>query len=256
MGVLTTPKLLLDMLVRSFGYKLAPVKPADTQLPPFDAEHQAIIDRVQPFTMTSPERIAATCQAVDHVIRYGILGDFVECGVWRGGSTMAAALSYLRAGSLLPNLYLFDTFEGMSEPTKADRQVTSGETAAALLASSDKRSNIWAYAPIDEVRQNVATTGYPTNHLVFVKGRVEETIPTASPEKIAVLRLDTDWYESTRHELEHLFPRLSVGGVLIIDDYGHWTGARKAVDEYFNSHRAPMLLARSDYTGRIGMKTG
>ena len=88
----------------------------------------------------------------------------------------------------------------------------------------------------------------------FVPGRVEETIPEAAPERIAVLRLDTDWYESTRHELEHLFPRLAVGGVLIIDDYGHWQGARRAVDEYLAASGARLLLSRIDYTGRMAVK--
>jgi hypothetical protein len=69
------------------------------------------------------------------------------------------------------------------------------------------------------------------------------------------LRLDTDWYESTKHELVHQYPKLSVGGVLIIDDYGHWQGARQAVDEYFNDNRLPILLNRIDYTGRIAIKT-
>lgn len=88
----------------------------------------------------------------------------------------------------------------------------------------------------------------------LVKRKVEETIPASSLEKISLLRLDTDWYESTRHELLHLYPLLCVGGVLIIDDYGHWKGARKAVDEYFRETGQRILLDRIDYTGRIGVK--
>jgi len=74
------------------------------------------------------------------------------------------------------------------------------------------------------------------------------------PGKIALLRLDTDWYESTAHELKHLYPLLVPGGVIIIDDYGHWEGARKAVDEYITAEKLPLLLNRIDYTGRIGIK--
>jgi len=248
MGTLALPRMALDALVRRFGYRLSVIDPHVQ----FEPQHQAIIDRVRPFTMTSPERIAATCQAVDYVTKYGIPGDFVECGVWRGGNTMAAALSYLRAAvANLPALYLFDTFEGMSAPTKVDRKVQSGESAAALVERFD---HVKAYAPIDDVRRNVQSTGYPGDLIKFVRGKVEETIPAAAPAQIAVLRLDTDWYESTKHELEHLFPRLSVGGVLIIDDYGDWAGARKAVDEYFAVNRTPMLLTRTDYTGRVGAK--
>jgi hypothetical protein len=85
-------------------------------------------------------------------------------------------------------------------------------------------------------------------------GKVEDTIPADIPEKIALLRLDTDWYESTKHELIHLFPRLQKGGVLIIDDYGFWKGARKAVDEYFAENNIQILLNRIDDTGRMAIK--
>jgi hypothetical protein len=89
----------------------------------------------------------------------------------------------------------------------------------------------------------------------FVKGKVEDTIPHGDLGSIALLRLDTDWYESTAHELKHLYPKLAVGGVLIIDDYGHWQGARKATDAYLSQHTiAPILLNTIDYTGRIAVK--
>src|SRR5437773_5710167 len=101
----------------------------------------------------------------------------------------------------------------------------------------------------------MAATGYPTAKLHFVQGMVEETIPATVPARIAILRLDTDWYQSTRHELEHLYPLVSHIGVLIVDDYGYWKGARKAVDEYFARAQTPMLLHRIDSAGRIGVKT-
>jgi hypothetical protein len=104
------------------------------------------------------------------------------------------------------------------------------------------------------VRNNVCGTGYPREKLHFVVGKVEDTIPATMPRKIALLRLDTDWYDSTKHELSHLFPLLRPQGVLIVDDYGHWQGARKAVDEYFAAHQTGILLHRIDYTGRIAVK--
>jgi hypothetical protein len=104
------------------------------------------------------------------------------------------------------------------------------------------------------VKQAVYSTGYNRDKFHFVQGMVEDTLPEKAPEQIALLRLDTDWYESTRHELIHLFPRLSRGGVLIIDDYGDWEGARKAVDEYIAQHNVAILLNRIDHTGRIGVK--
>src|SRR5207244_6492838 len=126
-------------------------------------------------------------------------------------------------------------------------------SAAAQLARSDRQTGlVWAYAPIEEVESNLRGTGYPPDKLHFVAGRVEDTLQRYAPDRIALLRLDTDWYESTRHELVHLFPRLTDGGVLIIDDYGHWAGSRKAVDEYFATEGRRPLLSRIDYTGRIG----
>jgi O-methyltransferase len=213
-----------------------------------------IIEKVRPFTLTTSERISALCHSVRHVAQHKIPGDIVECGVWRGGSMMAAAMTLLDERDLSRTLHLFDTFEGMPPPSEADRRAIDGMSAAALLATADKSSPIWAYAPLDEVRANLASTGYPADRLRFIKGKVEDTLPKHAPHPIAVLRLDTDWYESTRHELIHLYPKLSAGGVLIIDDYGDWEGARKAVDEYINDNRLPLLLQRIDQNGRLAVK--
>jgi O-methyltransferase len=113
---------------------------------------------------------------------------------------------------------------------------------------------VTAEASLDEVRKALALIEYPAERLHFVQGLVEETIPGEAPEQIAILRLDTDWEASTRHELEHLWPRLSPGGVLIIDDYGHWARARKAVDDYFADRDDAPLLVRVDYAGRVGVR--
>jgi hypothetical protein len=167
-----------------------------------------------------------------------IPGDVVECGVWRGGVSMAMASRLSMAGQA-KDLYLYDTFDGMSEPTEND-VAPSGQKAEVLLKNlaKDEQNHIWAFAPIDKVRSNVESVGYPAEKIKFVKGKVEETIPETMPEKIALLRLDTDWYESTKHELLHLYPLLVSGGVLILDDYGYWAGARKAVDEFFETLNA------------------
>ncbi|MFX1257024.1 MAG: TylF/MycF/NovP-related O-methyltransferase [Promethearchaeota archaeon] len=100
----------------------------------------------------------------------------------------------------------------------------------------------------------MALTGYPKESVVYIKGKVENTIPNMIPEKISLLRLDTDWYNSTYHELKHLYPILSQKGIIIIDDYGHWKGARKATDNYFKENNVQILLNRIDYKGRLGIK--
>ena len=227
-----------------------------TEFPPdFDEQTAALIRDVQPFTMTSVERVYALRKGVEYILTQEIPGDIVECGVWKGGSMMAVARTLIENGAVR-RLHLFDTFEGMPEPGEIDKDFR-GEPAAAQLQRQNKNtSQVWAYSPIDEVQRNLLSTGFDKSQIVFTKGKVEDTIPAHAPEQIALLRLDTDWYESTYHELVHLYPRLSVGGVLIIDDYGHWKGARRAVDQYFEEAHPSMLLNRIDYTGRIGVKVG
>jgi hypothetical protein len=106
-----------------------------------------------------------------------------------------------------------------------------------------------------DVEANVRSTGYPFEQFTFVEGDVSQTLQQTVPEKIALLRLDTDWYESTKTELEVLYPRLSVGGVCIFDDYGHWQGARRAVDEYFDGLGYRPYMHPIDYSGRVLIKT-
>ena len=204
-------------------------------------------------TLTSLERMYGLYKAIEHIGAHGIDGDIVECGTWRGGSCMLAALALISFNDTERSLYLYDTFEGMTEPTDEDVDYND-EHAALRLNDRYPSFRAIANAPLEQVRQNMLGTGYPPDRIVLVKGRVEQTMPATAPQRIAVLRLDTDWYESTRHELDHLFPRLVSGGVLIIDDYGHWKGARRAVDEYLAEHHVPMMLHRVDYTGRFGIK--
>jgi O-methyltransferase len=206
-------------------------------------------------TMTSAERMYALWQATRHVIATGVLGALVECGVWRGGSSMVMAHTMLTIGVSDRELWLYDTFEGMPPPEEADKDFMGVQAADHLTAAAGDRDDpVVAYASLDEVRANVQTIGYPAELVRYVVGQVEHTIPAQAPSEIALLRLDTDWESSTRHELEHLWPRLAVGGVLIIDDYGHWSGARQAVDGYFAARDDAPLLARVDYTGRMGVR--
>ncbi len=245
-------------LAQKFGYDI--VKPDERLIvdglpADFDKETVDTYKKVKPYTMTTPERIASLCNAVNYLVANKIEGDFVECGVWRGGSTMAAIDTLMKAGDQSREIYLYDTYEGMSEPTEVDK-VFTGTDALELMNTTEREdpTSVWCYSTIDEVQKNVGSLGYPTAKVHFVKGKVEDSIPGTLPGKIALLRLDTDFYESTAHELEHLYPLLVPGGVIIIDDYGHWEGARKAVDEYIVKHKLPLLLNRIDYTGRIGIK--
>jgi O-methyltransferase len=217
------------------------------------AELEVMID-VKPYTMTSFERLWAVLQAVRYVHARGIAGDFVECGVWRGGSSMAAAMAFVLAGDTRRTLHLFDTFAGMNRPTDDDRLVVSGARAMDkwLETRTDEDASSWCQASLQDVRANLARTAYPADRIRLIQGPVEDTLRVAAhvPDRIAILRLDTDWYESTRVELEVLFERVPSGGVVIFDDYGHWAGAKKAVDEFLAA-QPPYLMHRIDETGRV-----
>jgi len=248
-------KKWLGRQFQRFGYDVVKRNKIKSLPPDFDPIHREIYEKIKNNTMTSPERIYSLLEAVRYVETNQIPGAIVECGVWKGGSMMAVAEMLSRLGVTTRELYLYDTFEGMSEPDERDKTY-SGESASDLLEKdADKEQNlVWAYSTLETVQEGMQSTRYPQEKVHYIKGKVEDTIPSTVPPQIALLRLDTDWYESTRHELIHLFPRLSRTGVLILDDYGHWAGARKAVDEYFAEHKQPLLLNRIDETGRIAVK--
>ncbi len=212
-------------------------------------EEAAICRQAAEFSMTGPERLLSVVRVVEYLARNRLQGAIVECGVWRGGSSMAAALALQRLGETR-DLYLYDTFEGMPEPSPD----LDGRSANDQFAAATVGGEAWFRASIDEVRRNLAGTGYPMDRVHLVPGRVEETLPASAPPAIGLLRLDTDWYSSTRHELVHLYPRLVAHGVLIVDDYGHWQGARKATDEYFAALVPCPFLHRIDYTARLAIK--
>jgi O-methyltransferase len=209
-------------------------------------------------TMTSLERMYALWSATNYIVENDMPGDFVECGVWRGGSVMLMAATLLRRGDRTRDLWLFDTFDGMTAPSAEDLQAMTGRGAADILREHERTPDdpFWGIASRDAVEGNLRSTSYPFERFHVVEGDVTATLPASAPDRIALLRLDTDWYASTRHELEQLYPRLVRGGVLIIDDYGYWRGARKATDEFLATLRPRPLLQRIDYTGRICVKPG
>jgi hypothetical protein len=249
---------LLGRALARAGYELTrvPDPPQITRThPDLDAPFAAVYARCAPFTATSPERAYAVWQAVLHVAAHDVEGDIVECGVWRGGSSMVAALALAHTRDSERRLYLYDTFSGMTEPSSRDAGPDGVPVASYWERAKRDDDALIMSAGVEDVRANMARTGIAAERLVLVAGPVEQTIPATVPDRIAVLRLDTDWYESTRHELEHLWPLLATGGVLLIDDYGHWQGAREAVDEFFAGRSDAPLLCRVDYTGRIGVRS-
>jgi hypothetical protein len=218
-----------------------------------EPEFKRIHDIARPFTMTTALGMHNLWTSMQWVIDNDLPGDIVECGVWRGGSAMIVAQSLLALGDSKRKIYLYDTYEGM--PSSVDKDLSfKGQSATEIEANVIKEDGKrWLEASIEEVHKNVLSTGFPEDRLVLVRGMVEDTIPGTIPDQICLLRLDTDFYESTLHELEHLYPRLVQRGILILDDYDFWKGARSAVSEYFKEKSIRIFLSRMD-VGRIAVK--
>lgn len=249
---MTSP--LLASLLRAVGYDPAARRARRDAIAEATPHENQLLDLAARYSMTGRPRLWALLQAMRHVARAKIDGDIVECGVWKGGNLILCGL-LAKELKLDKKIWGYDTFEGMSEPTAADFSLIKNEPARDKWSRRQKDGfNEWSYAPYEDVARNFREH-VGTSNLVLVKGKVEDTLqrPENIPAKIAILRLDTDWYESTKKELTVLFPRLQRGGVLIVDDYGHWAGSKQAVDEYFAGN--PVWLQRIDYSSRLYIKT-
>jgi hypothetical protein len=241
----------LKKVIKRMGYDVTRVSPDEIFHPDMEAEFRDLYDRCCE-TMTRLEGVYALYTSVGHVCKAKVPGAVVACGVFKGGTSMMCAMT-MQAHGETRDLYMYDTFGGMTPPGKRDRLLAPGTPTPEDWETYQRDGwNEWCYAPLEEVKQNLAKTGYPEEHLRYVVGPVQETIPTTIPERISVLRLDTLFYESTRHELEHLYPLVSSGGIVIIDDYGTWGGAKQAVDEYFEDKKSPVI--KIDVTTRLVVK--
>ena len=221
-----------------------------------DKRFRKIYTQCNKFTMTSIERMYALYKSVEYIINAKIPGDFVECGVWKGGSTKLIALTLILLNETTRKIYLYDTYSGMPPPTNKDVQISNGIKASDLSKrfNNNKNNDIYCYASLKEVKKNLLSTDYPKKNIFFIKGKLEKTTPNKFHKNIALLHLDVDWYKPTYHGLLHLFPKLAKSGVIVFDDYGHWLGAKKAIEKYFIETGTKILLNRTDYTGRIGIK--
>ena len=207
----------------------------------------------------SKERFLSLYQSINYIYKNKIEGDFVECGVFKGGSAMMIAFvmkDLKKNSNENKRLWLYDTFEGMANPTKHDENILNQNAISELkkIKKKENKKDIWAYSPLNYVVKNIEKTGINSDNVKYVEGLVEQTLLNKTPKKICLIRLDTDFYESTKIELEKLYPLLEVGGILIIDDYGHWKGSKKAVDEYFNLKESFLWFHRIDYASRLYIK--
>ncbi len=231
-------KKLIKYILNKLGYNIVSNNKI-FPIPEANSYERAIISKALNFSMTNELRAWSLIQAIKYIINNNIEGDFVECGVYKGGNLLIFK-NFKDKFKLNKSIYGYDTFEGMSAPISIDKRLSDNESAETILSQEDKhnsnKSNFWCYASINEVKKNLDINNN-LDQINLIKGKVETTLKQKInlPNKISILRLDTDFYESTKIELEILYPLLSDKGVLIIDDYGYWKGAKKAVDEYFKN---------------------
>jgi O-methyltransferase len=207
----------------------------------------SIIDAVRIYTKSTPERLEAMAAALSEIDGRGIAGDVVEIGAWRGGNIMLARMMCPRRVC-----WLYDTFDGMTMPDAELDVKRSGERAIDRYNAKLANGGKWNAISLDDVLQGFIALGISVDRIHFVSGKVEDTLRTVTPLQIAILRLDVDWYHPTKAALEKLYPRVMPQGFLIVDDYGHWMGCQKAVDEYFGDTVPPFVDA--DYTCRVFRK--
>jgi len=224
----------------------------------FTPDERVVLAEGGQVSLSTPQAVVSLARAVRYVVENNIPGAFAECGVYAGGSIMVMIRTLMLCGRTDREIYLYDTFEGMPPPDERDVFYTgvSAQKPWASQKRGDEGHSNWVYAPLEDVKKRVAALGYPTERIHFIKGLVEDTLPRHAPENLALLRLDTDFYSSTKHEFVHLYPRLSNGGILVIDDYGAFRGVQLATDEYIAENKLSIFLHRADEHVRFAVKPG
>ena len=219
------------------------------------SEENLIMNTCLKYSMNPKIRMWTLIQSIKYLIKNNIDGDIVETGVFKGGNLiLSQKILDLYSPDSKKKIYGYDTFEGMTEPGENDRDIFGENPINFWQKSKEQNYNKWCYSSIEEVRKNFIRETSNETFLKLIKGQVEKTLLDEKnlPDKISLLRLDTDWYESSKIELEILYPRLVKSGILIIDDYGHWKGVKKSVDEYFLNKN--IWLHYVDYGCRLLIK--
>jgi hypothetical protein len=253
-------KKLIKKIIKLFGYEIISnndwLRKNENYIAEISKNESAILNNIKDYTMTSIPSQWSLIQSINHVIRNNVEGSFVECGIFRGGNIILMS-KLLEKHKVEKNIFAYDTFEGMPLPGEDDLDLRGNSSIDKFLElkNYEKEGSQWCYCNIQDVKSNIKK--FNINYLKninFIKGKVEETLLDVKnlPKKISLLRLDTDFYSSTKIELNILFPLLEKNGILIVDDYGHFMGAKKAVDEFFYEKKA--WFHRVDYSTRLLIK--
>ncbi len=214
----------------------------------------------------SPFSMAATVShsndlfdILEYIRLNNIPGDFIECGVWKGG-VILGIMEYLYYNNMTDRkVWLYDTFNGLTEPKENDYEINGNHTKTKReweYRKINESTNSWCYSPLEEVQNNLSKSKFPKENVIYVIGDICETLKDKQnvPDEISLLRLDTDWYESTKIELDVLYPKVADKGVVIVDDYSYWNGSRKAVDESIDYKKfkykieGPLIFFKNEYS--------
>ncbi len=247
----------LKLIGRSFGLEVSVIRDKGQESFPgyVEDEFKVLYKKYCHLSMVPWSGCYSVYRSIDYILKAKIEGDIVECGVWKAGCAAFMMEMLKNRGETGRSIWLYDTFEGMTVPGEKDKHFAGAKFAPDEFEKREKKGEKWSYAPLDLVKDTLSMTGYPDDKVEIVKGDVLQTLKTRTPKKIALLRLDTDWYDSTKMEMESLFPLLIKDGVFLCDDYGAWKGSYDAVHEYFEAQNIKMYLqVDAFYGGACGIK--
>ena len=211
-------------------------------------------NKINELSLTSLPNRWSLLQSLHYINNNNIKGDIVETGVFKGAN-LVLINNFLKKFNIDKKIYAYDTYAGQPEPSNLDFDL-KGTSMIDKFSDLKKKKIIPVYCSLEAVKENVSKfSNTDLSKIIFVKGKVEDTLELEKniPSQISLLRLDTDFHDSIKKSLEILYPRLISGGVLIIDDYGHFKGAKLAVDNYFKN-KQKIWMHRVDYTCRLVIK--
>jgi len=194
-------------------------------------------------TMLSAESLYDLWITINYIKKRGLNGDIVEFGVWKGGSLELSARA-IKQFNCKNRLIGIDTFSGHPIPHEDEEDAWGNNMKARYLEELEQFGS-WAESSMDDVRMNLEKI---TSNFKLIKEEVTGSTTLSEIESIAILRLDMDWYDPTKAALENFFHRIQTGGSIIIDDYGHHTGAKKATDEFFRKHNIHLNFRHINYS--------
>ena len=251
-------KKLIKKILSIFNYRIISNKDWNKKVENLivEASEQELeeFEKINEISLTSLPNRWSLLQSLHYINDNNIKGDIVETGVFRGAN-LVLINNFLNKSNIDKKIYAYDTYAGQPEPSNLDFDL-KGTSMIDKFSDLKKKNIITVYCSLEKVKENIIK--YSINDLskiIFVKGKVEDTLDDERniPSQISLLRLDTDFYDSVKKSLEILYPKLISGGVLIIDDYGHFKGAKLAVDNYFKD-KQKIWMHRVDYTCRLIIK--